>query len=166
MRLLALIFIVIPLSEMLLLFAVSDLIGAWATLGLVLTTAVIGIQVLKPQGLATLFRVNQRLQSQELPALEIVEGMLLAAAGALLLTPGFITDTIGFLLLTAPTRRSIARRLLSSGMMKAAGFGSAGVYTQWRTADPANGGGTVVEGEYSHDSQNLPPKYSSNDNMR
>ncbi len=166
MRLLALIFIIIPLSEMMLLFAVSDLIGAWATVGLVLTTAVIGIRVLKQQGLSTLLRVNQRLQSQELPALEIVEGMLLAAAGALLLTPGFITDTIGFLLLTAPTRRSIARRLLSSGMMKAAGFGSAGVYTQWRAADPAKGGDTVVEGEYSHDSRNLPPKQSGNDNMR
>lgn len=158
MRFLALIFIVIPLSELMLLFAVSDLIGAWATLGLVLTTAVIGIQVLKQQGLSTLLRFKQRLHSGELPALEIVEGMLLAGAGALLLTPGFITDTIGFLLLTAPIRRSIAKRLLSSGMMKAAGFGSAGVYTQWGAADPARSGGNVVEGEYSHDSRNLPPK--------
>ena len=158
MRFLALIFIVVPLSEMMLLFAVSDLIGAWATFGLVLTTAIIGIRVLKQQGLSTLLRVNQRLQSGELPALEIVEGMLLACAGALLLTPGFITDTIGFLLLTAPMRRSIAKRLLSSGMMKAAGFGSAGVYTHWGAADTARSGSTVVEGEYTQDLRNLPPK--------
>lgn len=163
MRFLALIFIVVPLSEMMLLFAVSDRIGAWATLGLVVATAVIGIHVLKRQGLSTLLRVNQRLQSGELPAQEIVEGMLLAGAGALLLTPGFITDTIGFLLLTAPIRRPLAARLLSSGMMKAAGFGSAGVYTQWGTTDPTESGGTVVEGEYSRDSRTLPPKHSGND---
>ena len=90
MRFLFIFFIAVPLTEMMLLFEVSDRIGPWPTLGLVVATAVIGVQILKRQGLATLTRASQRLQAGQLPAQEIVEGMLLAAAGALLLTPGFV----------------------------------------------------------------------------
>src|SRR5690606_39234642 len=89
-------FIVIPIAELLLILSVADLIGGWATLGLVILTAFIGINVLKRQGLSTLLGAQDRLRSGQLPAQEIVEGMLLAFAGAMLLTPGFITDTIGF----------------------------------------------------------------------
>ena len=91
------VFIVIPLVEMLVLFEVAEVIGGWQTLTLVVLTAVIGVQILKQQGLSTLLRANQRLQEGQLPAQEIVEGFMLAAAGAMLLTPGFITDTLGFL---------------------------------------------------------------------
>jgi len=91
-----LIFIIVPLVEMLLLFEVAERIGAWSTLGLVVLTAVIGIQILKQQGLATLTRANQRIGSGELPAQEMLEGLFLAVGGAFLLTPGFITDTLDF----------------------------------------------------------------------
>jgi UPF0716 protein FxsA len=111
---------------MLLLFEVSDQIGGLSTLGLVVATAVIGVQVLKQQGIATLTRANARLSSGELPAQEIIEGMLLAAAGALLLTPGFITDTLGFVFLAGPLRRLIAARLLRSGLVRAGGGLGAG----------------------------------------
>jgi len=116
-RFLFLFFIAVPLIEMLLLFEVSDRIGGLPTVGLVVATAVIGVQILKRQGLSTLLRANQRLQSGELPAQEIVEGMMLAGAGALLLTPGFITDTIGFMLLTGPIRRMLARKIINSGLV-------------------------------------------------
>ena len=70
MRFLLLIFIIIPLVEMLLLFEVADIIGGVSTLGMVVLTAVFGVQILKRQGLSTLSRANQRLQSGELPAQE------------------------------------------------------------------------------------------------
>lgn len=126
MRFLFLFFIAVPLVEMLLLFEVSDQIGGLSTLALVVATAVIGVQVLKQQGIATLTRANARLSSGELPAQEIIEGMLLAAAGALLLTPGFITDTLGFVFLAGPLRRLIAARLLRSGLVRAGGGFSGG----------------------------------------
>ena len=126
MRFLFLFFIAVPLVEMLLLFEVSDQIGGLSTLGLVVATALIGVQVLKQQGIATLTRANARLSSGELPAQEIIEGMLLAAAGALLLTPGFITDTLGFVFLAGPLRRLIAARLLRSGLVRAGGGLGAG----------------------------------------
>lgn len=141
MRFLFLFFIAIPLVEMLLLFEVSDRIGGLSTLGLVVATAVIGVQVLKQQGIATLTRANARLSSGELPATEIVEGMLLAAAGALLLTPGFITDTLGFVFLTAPFRRLIAARLVRSGMVAQAGSSTGGGFRNFTTFSGGAGSG-------------------------
>ncbi|MDB2553505.1 FxsA family protein [Gammaproteobacteria bacterium] len=141
MRFLFLFFIAIPLVEMLLLFEVSDRIGGLSTLGLVVATAVIGVQVLKQQGIATLTRANARLSSGELPATEIVEGMLLAAAGALLLTPGFITDTLGFVLLTGPLRRLIAARLVRSGMVAQAGSSTGGGFRTFTTFSGGTGSG-------------------------
>jgi UPF0716 protein FxsA len=129
MRWIVLLFIVVPITEMLLLFEVSDYIGGWWTIFLVMVTAVIGVQILKLQGLSTLLRFNQRLQSGSLPAQEIVEGMLLACAGALLLTPGFITDSLGFMFLLSPLRRALAARTLEMGLMRViAEGGSSGFY--------------------------------------
>lgn len=163
MRFLLLFFIVVPLTEMMLLFAVSDQIGGLVTLSLVVLTAVIGVQILKRQGLSTLLRANQRLQSGELPAQEIVEGMMLAGAGALLLTPGFITDTIGFGLLTGPVRRPLARKVIRSGVVRTMG-GAAGTSSfSFRSSSSARnykaGAGTTYEGEYADDNG------SSSDNL-
>lgn len=123
MRWILLIFVTVPLLEMLLLFEVAERIGGFTTLLLVVATAITGVQILRWQGLATLFRANQRMQSGQLPAQEVVEGMLLAASGALLLTPGFITDTLGFLLLTGPLRRRLAGHLLQAGFWRNGGQG-------------------------------------------
>ena len=99
MRFIFALFIAVPIVEMLVLIEVGQQIGALWTIALVLLTAFIGINLLRHQGLATLSRANWRIKSGELPAQEILEGILLAVGGALLLTPGFVTDTIGFLLL-------------------------------------------------------------------
>lgn len=157
MRFLFIFFILVPLGEMLLLFEVSDRIGSLVTLGLVVATAVIGVQILKRQGFATLTRANQKLQSGQLPAQEIVEGMLLAAAGALLLTPGFITDTIGFVLLTGPLRRPIARSVVRSGMVKAMGGSASGAsFGQWSSGPRRPDGSNVYEGDFHEESTSLP----------
>lgn len=159
MRFLFVFFIIVPLGEMLLLFEVSERIGSLTTLALVVATAVIGVQILKRQGFATLTRASQKLQSGQLPAQEIVEGMLLAAAGALLLTPGFITDTIGFIFLTGPLRRPIARSVIRSGMVKAMGGSTSGgaSFGHWSSGrqGPADGS-NVYEGDFTEESGSLP----------
>ena len=154
MRLLFLIFIAVPILEMLLLFEVADYIGGLNTVGLVVLTAAIGIQVLKQQGLSTITRAQQRLDIGELPGQEILEGLFLAIGGAFLLTPGFITDTLGFLLLIGPTRKQLARWLIKSGkiaMFTGRSGSSSFTYTHFSGARQERDG--IYEGEYSREEQ-------------
>ena len=154
MRWVLLFFIAVPLVEMLLLFEVAGYIGGLWTLILVVLTAVIGVQVLKRQGFSTLVRANQRLETGQLPAQEVVEGFFLAFAGALLLTPGFITDSLGFICLTPPLRRRLARKFIESGLVMSAGSGSSrGLYwTSTRRTDGKGQHSTTIEGEYVQES--------------
>ena len=78
-------------------------------------TAVIGVTLLRYQGLETLMRGTQKMRSGQMPAQEVAEGLLLAVAGALMITPGFVTDAIGFLILFPPTRLVIAHMMLARG---------------------------------------------------
>lgn len=110
MRIPLLLFIAVPLIEMWLLIEVGAVIGGLPTIGLVVLTAFIGINLLRMQGSHTLRRFQSRAASGQLPGQEIVEGMMLAVAGALLLTPGFVTDTIGFALLVPGIRRWLFRQ--------------------------------------------------------
>ncbi len=106
-----------PVLEMWVLIKVGGVIGAWPTIGFVLLTAAVGYALLRKQGFATLLRGQQRLQQGELPAREMVEGLVLAVAGALLLTPGFVTDILGFLGLVSPLRAALADGLLKRAVM-------------------------------------------------
>ena len=99
---------------MYLLITVAGYIDALPTIGLVMLTAVIGVSLLKQQGLETLTRGTQKLREGQLPAQEMAEGVLLAVSGALLITPGFVTDVVGFLILFPPTRVLIASVLLTN----------------------------------------------------
>lgn len=155
------VFIIVPLLEMLLLFEVADRIGGIQTLLMVVLTAVIGVQVLKQQGFSTLLRANERIRQGQLPAQEILEGMLLAGAGAMLLTPGFLTDTLGFLCLTGPVRRPLASRLVAAGVVRAGWFGSFSRRNGSARGDDvfsnrAPPRGQVFEGEYSKEGSEPP----------
>ncbi len=152
MRFIFLAFIIIPIAEMLLLFKVADMIGGLTTLGLVVVTAVIGIQILKQQGLSTLTRANQRIASGELPAQEIIEGIFLAVGGAFLLTPGFITDTLGFMFLIGPIRRILVQALIKSGKLAILQSGAQGqfFYSQHQTRG-GSAGSSIYEGEFERD---------------
>lgn len=108
-RWLLLFFVVTPIVEMYLLLTVGDYLGALPTIGLVLLTAVIGVTLLRRQGLATLTRAQQRMAEGSIPAAEMADGLLLAVAGPLLLTPGFMTDAMGFVLLVPAVRRWLGR---------------------------------------------------------
>jgi len=167
-RVLFIFFILVPLGEMLLLFEVSERIGSLTTLGLVVATAVIGVQILKRQGFATLTRAIQKLQSGQLPAQEIVEGMVLAAAGALLLRPGFIPDPLGFFFRTGRLRRQVARSVVRSGVVKAMGSSGPGgaSFGYWSAGGSRQGptdGPNVYEGDFSEESGKLPENERSFD---
>ncbi|PCH58922.1 MAG: hypothetical protein COC19_08105 [SAR86 cluster bacterium] len=170
MRFIMVFFIAVPLLEMMLLFRVSDEIGGLSTIMLVVLTAVIGVQVLKRQGLSTLIRANARLQSGQIPAQEIVEGMMLAGAGALLLTPGFITDFIGFALLTPPLRRVLAAKAIKSGKFMAMGSAQMGAANNTFWASGSQPGkaagaddGNIYEGDFSEESESIDAPKSNKD---
>lgn len=110
---LLLLFIALPLIETWLLIEVGQEIGAIATIGAVIATAVIGSQLVRYQGMQTLRDLRASQARGEPPALPLLEGAALLVAGAFLLTPGFITDTLGFLMLVPALRREAARKLLA-----------------------------------------------------
>jgi UPF0716 protein FxsA len=157
MRIPLYLFIIIPFAEILLLLEVSDKIGGLWTIGLVIMTAVIGVRLLKIQGLSTLIRFQGRLQQGELPAQEIVEGLLIAFAGALLLTPGFLTDIIGFSCLLPPLRALIARRIISSGKLTGGGamFNAQSSFHYSNRPDFEEEG-EIITGEYKNESDPKP----------
>ena len=88
---------------------VGGLLGAWPTIGLVVLTAIVGTWLIRLQGFAVLARAQQSLEQETLPVQEIFDGLCLLLAGALLLTPGFMTDAFGFALLVPAVRRSAGR---------------------------------------------------------
>lgn len=111
-------FIVVPIVEIALFIEIGGRAGLWNTIALVVLTAVIGTWLLRAQGLGTLNRAQESLARNVFPVAELFDGLCLLVAGALLLTPGFLTDTLGFLLLIPPLRRLVRDRLwraLSSG---------------------------------------------------
>jgi len=147
-RYLLLLFIVMPVLEMWLLITVGSEIGALLTIGLVLLTAVVGAALLREQGFATLWRGRQKLQEGKLPAKEMGEAIILAVSGALLLTPGlltpgFVTDVIGFAGLIPPIRALLVSRILSKMIVTGSPVG--GFANQ--NVDQAENSGNVIDGE-------------------
>ncbi len=133
-------FLIIPIIEVYLLIKVGSVIGAGWTIFLVVLTAVIGVNLLRQQGLSTLMRANQLMSQGQIPAMEMLEGLFLAVGGALLITPGFFTDTIGFICLLPFTRRMIIKHLLLNSTFQA----TYKVHTKTESAaDPR-----TIEGEY------------------
>ena len=147
-----LVFFSIPIVEMYLLIEVAERIEALPTILLVMLTAVLGVSLIRQQGLSTLTKGIRRLNQAEIPAAEIIEGVLLAVAGAFLITPGFLTDFIGFMIIIPMIRRITALMLLKRMAAQA----------DFRTNDADLGGGSnktrdtsgsVIEGEYEKKDQ-------------
>ncbi|KII79288.1 FxsA family protein [Vibrio renipiscarius] len=126
---LLLLFIFVPIIEIGLFIQVGGFLGLWPTIALVLVTAFVGASLVRSQGLQTLMNVQNRLQQGELPAQQIFEGVMLAVAGVLLLTPGFMTDALGMLVLLPAPRAAIAKYLMSKMVVKSVGGGFHGGFT-------------------------------------
>ena len=115
MPFLFLLFLLIPLVEIWFLIKVGSVVGAGWTIFLVVATAVIGAGLVRAQGLSAISRIQRELAAGGLPAAELLQGIFLLVSGALLLTPGFFTDAIGFALLVPGIRQLLARRLFAGG---------------------------------------------------
>lgn len=110
---LILLFVTVPLAELALLIWVGGKVGLTTTVALVIVTGILGASLARWQGLATLSRFQARLAAGELPHEDLIDGILILVAGAVLLTPGLLTDAVGFLLLVPVVRRGVRRRLLA-----------------------------------------------------
>ncbi|MCE8000750.1 MAG: FxsA family protein [Rhodobiaceae bacterium] len=102
-------FVLVPIAEIAVFIEVGGIIGLWPTLGIVILTALLGTSLLRAQGLAAFGRAQSAMSEGRLPVEEVVHGFCLVIAGALLLTPGFLTDIAGFLLFVHPVRLMLAR---------------------------------------------------------
>lgn len=135
-----LLFLLVPMVEIYFLIKVGNAIGAISTIGLVVFTALLGAMLLRFQGWMTLQRARMSMSQGQLPATEMMEGVLLVFSGALLLTPGFVTDAIGFLLLVPPLRRVLVRGFISR---------SSSSFEPPRQSDkPSGHSPRTIEGEY------------------
>lgn len=110
--LLIVIFIGVPIFEIALFIQAGDIFGLWPTLAAVVATAIIGGALIRAQGLAAIERARSSLRQGEAPVREVFTGICLLLAGALLMTPGFLTDSIGFLLLIPPIRYSLGEWIM------------------------------------------------------
>jgi len=108
---LALLFVVVPLLELILLIEVGRWVGLWPTIALVVGTGAAGAALARAQGLKTLWAFQKSSSSGQLPSQALQDGLAILVGGAFLLTPGLLTDLAGFLLLIPPTRRWIQRRV-------------------------------------------------------
>lgn len=105
--LLFLLFVVVPFAELYVILQVGHAIGALPTIALLIVMSVLGAALVKREGLGVLRRAQQRIDQGEVPGRELVDGVLILFAGALLLTPGFLTDVVGVLLLLPPVRLAL-----------------------------------------------------------
>lgn len=128
-----LVFIAVPLLEIALLVKIGQLIGFWATIGIVLATAALGTWLLHSQGLETLHKVMRAMEAGHPPVEALVEGVLLLLAGVLLLTPGIITDVFGVILLVPLVRQLLIRHVLARVMVISVSK------SQWRQHAPGDG---------------------------
>ncbi len=108
---LALLFIVVPILELVLLIRLGQVVGLFPTLALVITTGVVGAGLARLEGLKTLWMLQSELAQGRLPAQAIMDGLAILVGGALLLTPGILTDILGFALLLPASRRAIQKRV-------------------------------------------------------
>jgi UPF0716 protein FxsA len=157
MRGLFLLLIIVPIAELMILLKVGRILGVLPTIALLIFMAAAGIYILKQQGFSTMNRAQLRMQSGEVPAKELMEGVMLAFGGLLLLIPGFISDGIAFIFLLPFTRRPLLAFLLRSGYLKAfdkntgsASFVQFGAGWQ-RGPGFGQNGGRAYEGEFTRE---------------
>ena len=146
---LVLLFLVVPIIELYLIVQVASGIGVLETLGLLILVSLVGAWLVRAQGLGVLARIQGQLNQGRVPGTELVDGLLVLFAGALMLTPGFMTDALGLLLLIPPTR-AIIRTVLVHRFRNRVEVGRTGVVF-------GNGAGAFWARYDRDDDPTLPP---------
>ena len=144
-------FIAIPIVEISVFIEVGGRIGLWPTIMIIILTAMIGTWMLRQQGLSVLFRIRENLDANRVPVRELFDGVCLVIGGAFLLTPGFVTDAIGFLLFIPAIRAvlaaTIAARVIARADVHVHGHSQGG----WQSRPgpgPKDGGGPIIDGDF------------------
>lgn len=133
-----LVVLIIPFAEIYLLLLVGSIIGPFPTIFLVVFTAALGAWLLRQQGFATFRQFQANLAQGVIPAYEMIEGPIILLGGLLLLTPGFITDMLGFACLIPPLRKKMAQYVIENHLVQAGGH-----FQQERAAEK-----NILEGEF------------------
>ena len=157
-----LLFLAVPLIEIALFIQVGGFIGLWPTLGIVVLTAIAGTWLVRSQGIAALGRLQRSFNELRDPTEPLAHGAMILFAGALLLTPGFFTDTVGFLLLIPRFRfwvmREAGKRIKNSAV-RFETYGSSGPA---HPGDPEKGtpGPDIIDGEFEEVDPQQRPTHS------
>ncbi|MCX7644662.1 MAG: FxsA family protein [Rhodobacteraceae bacterium] len=142
-------FLLVPLIEIALFIQVGGLIGLWPTLGIVVATAVAGTWLVRREGLKALAELRRAFETLGDPGAPLAHGAAILLAGALLITPGFFTDTVGFLLLVPQVRAALFRWLSRRIRIERFTYGATRAGPAGRGARSAGeGAGPVIEGEW------------------
>ncbi|PKF62008.1 membrane protein FxsA [Psychromonas sp. psych-6C06] len=140
-------FTTVSLLEIFVLVKVGGVLGALPTVALVIVTALIGSALVRSQGLQLVAQLQQRLAKGEMPGQQLIEGIMLIVTGVLLVTPGFVTDLCGLLLLQPSIRATIAKTILANVKFSSATMG--GGFSQHNSGfSQSNIDNDVIEGEF------------------
>ncbi|WP_425051027.1 FxsA family protein [Psychromarinibacter sp. S121] len=139
-------FVAVPLIEIALFIQVGGLIGLWPTLAIVLVTAILGTWLVRQQGALALSNVKRSFNELNDPSEPLAHGAMILFSGALLLTPGFFTDAVGFLLLV-PAVRSVVFDYIRK-RVKVQHFETRTTHTTYRSG-PSGPRGNVIDGDYT-----------------
>lgn len=148
MPILFFIFIVVPIIEIAIFIQAGDWFGLGPTLFTIVLTAFIGITLIRQQGLSTLYKAQQKMNTGEIPAIEMIEGLMIAVAGAFLITPGFFTDSLGFLLLIPLFRQFLVKYVLRN-KIKMHGNSQQPPFNESNTQS-SNQSNRTIEGEFKN----------------
>ena len=144
---LLLVFIGVPIAEIAVFIEAGGRFGLWPTIGMVVLTAVLGTALLRHQGLQTVVRVQNSLERGEVPVGELFAGICLLAAGLLLLTPGFLTDSVGFALFVPGIRNILAGGILQA-LSRRGAFQMDGGFSTGPTRND-NRSTTTIDGDFT-----------------
>ena len=147
-----LVFVSMTLLEIMVLMTVSDVIGNWETVLLVILTALIGSTLLKQQGWSTLAKAQQSIAEDKTPAKEMLEGVVILVSGVLLITPGFITDSLGLLGLMPWSRRYFINHILEKNAERVfSQKNSVFIHRTKNQEKTSNNKNETIEGEFWED---------------
>jgi UPF0716 protein FxsA len=152
---LVLLFVVVPIAELAVIIQVGQAIGVWWTIALLIADSILGSALMRSQGRATWRRFAEATQAGRVPAREVLDGALVIFGGALLLTPGFITDIFGLILLIPPTR-AVVRGILARRLAHRMVVSVSGAHVRRRRGDDVEGTAVDVDADRIGPSRETP----------